>query len=106
MLSESGSGVRPSWPAASLTRRRNTVRRPLLVALFNVPWAELTVEVERFIDLGEQVLTPSHFDGTGRDGVEVRLPLAHLWTLRDGLVPRMDAFSDHADALEAVGLSE
>jgi ketosteroid isomerase-like protein len=75
------------------------------VAVFNVPWTKLAVEVERYIDLAEQVLSLSYFEGTGRDGIEARLPLAHLWTLRDGLVTRMDAFSDHDDALEAVGLS-
>jgi ketosteroid isomerase-like protein len=76
------------------------------VALFNAPWEELTVEVERFVDLGDQVLTLSYFDGKARDGMEVRRPLAHLWTLREGRIIRMNAFQDHHQALEAVGLSE
>ena len=76
------------------------------VALFNSPWLEMVVEPERFIDLGEQVLVLSRFRGTGRAGIETQLSLAHLWTLRDGQVPRMDAFSNHEKALEAVGLSE
>jgi uncharacterized protein len=76
------------------------------VALFNSPWVEMVVEPERFIDLGEQVLVLSRFRGTGRAGIETQLALAHLWTLRDGQVTRMDAFSDHEKALEAVGLSK
>jgi len=72
----------------------------------NDPWEQFTLEPDRFIDLGEQVLVLSHFRARGRDGIEVRLPFAHLWTVRDGLVVRMDAFSGHEEALEAVGLSE
>jgi ketosteroid isomerase-like protein len=64
------------------------------------------LKVERFIDLGDQVLTLSYFDGKARDEIEVRRPLAHLWTLRDGKVIRMNAFQDHHRALEAVGLAE
>jgi ketosteroid isomerase-like protein len=36
----------------------------------------------------------------------VMLPFAHLWTLRNGQVVRMDAYSDQQKALEAAGLSE
>ena len=38
--------------------------------------------------------------------MEVRLQLANLWTVRDGQIIRMDAFSDQAAALEAAGLPE
>ncbi len=31
---------------------------------------------------------------------------AHLWTLRDGLIIRFEAFTERAEALEAAGLSE
>jgi ketosteroid isomerase-like protein len=31
---------------------------------------------------------------------------AHIWTLREGLAIRFEAFTDKADALEAAGLSE
>jgi ketosteroid isomerase-like protein len=72
----------------------------------NEPWEQFALEPDRFIDLGEQVLVLSHFHGKGRDGIDVRLPFAHLWTVRDGLVVRMDAFSGHKQALDAVGLSE
>jgi len=70
------------------------------------PWEQFRLEPDRFIDLGEQVLVLSHFHGKGRDGIEARLPFAHLWTVRDGLVVRMDAFASHAEALKAVGRSE
>jgi ketosteroid isomerase-like protein len=70
------------------------------------PWEQFRLEPDRFIDLGDQVLVLSHFHGKGRDGIEARLPFAHLWTVRDGLVVRMDAFASHAEALDALGLSE
>jgi ketosteroid isomerase-like protein len=72
----------------------------------NAPWEEISLDPERLIDMGEQVLVLSHFHAIGRDGIEVRLPFAHLWTLEKGQVVRMDAFSDQAAALEAVGLRE
>jgi len=76
------------------------------VALFNAPWEDLSVVVDRYLDLGDQVLSISTFHGEGRDGVEVVMPLAHIWTLRDGQIARMDAYADHAEALKAVGLAE
>jgi ketosteroid isomerase-like protein len=76
------------------------------VALFNAPWEDLSVEVDRYIDLGDRVLSISTFHGKGRDGVEVVMPLAHIWTLRDGQIARMDAYADHSEALKAVGLAE
>ena len=70
----------------------------------NAPWERISLEPDRIIDIGERVLVLSHFQARGRDGIEVRLPFAHLWTLRDGQVVRLDAFSDQDRALEAAGL--
>jgi uncharacterized protein len=72
----------------------------------NAPWEEISLVPERVVDLGGRVLVLSHFHATGRDGIDVTLPFAHVWTLRNGRVLRMDAFSDQQDALEAVGLRE
>jgi uncharacterized protein len=72
----------------------------------NAPWEEISLDPERMIDMGERVLVLCHFQARGRDGIEVTLPFAHLWTLRNGQVVRMDAFSDQKTALGAVGLSD
>jgi ketosteroid isomerase-like protein len=72
---------------------------------FSEPWVELTVEPSQVIDLEQRVLVFLRFHAKGRDGIEVELPLAHLWTLREGLAVRMDAYSDQRQALEAAGLS-
>jgi ketosteroid isomerase-like protein len=37
---------------------------------------------------------------------ELELQVAHLYTLSNGLITRLDLYSDRAEALEAVGLSE
>ena len=75
------------------------------VALFNAPWEDLSVVIDRYIDLGDQVLSLSTFHGKGRDGVEVIMPLAHIWMLRDGQIARMDAYTTQSEAFKAVGLS-
>lgn len=72
----------------------------------NAPWEEFSLEPDRFVDIGERVLVLSHSHGRGRDGIKVRLSLAHLWTLRNGQAVRVDAFSDQQEALEAVRLAD
>jgi ketosteroid isomerase-like protein len=72
----------------------------------NAPWEEISLEPERVIDLGERILVLSHFRARGRDGIEVKRPFAHLWTVRFGQIVRMDAFSDQQKALDAAGLKE
>src|SRR5919204_5019930 len=70
----------------------------------NEPWTTLSLDPHDFIDVGPRVLLLSQFHARGRDGMELRLRLANLWTVRDRKIVRMDAFSDHESALEAVGL--
>jgi ketosteroid isomerase-like protein len=72
----------------------------------NEPWVTLSLDPERFIDAGARVLVLSQFHARGRDGLEVNLQLANLWTVRYGRIVRMDAFADHESGLEAVGLAE
>ena len=69
----------------------------------NEPWAALSLDPYEFIDAGSRVLVLSRFRARGRDGMELRLDLANLWTVRDGKIVRMEAFSDHESALEAIG---
>ena len=96
------SGVFPDLDP--IYRGHDGVRR--FAALFVGPWEELSLNVERLFDLGERVLTLSRFEAKGRDGIEVNLEMAHVWTLRGGLVVRMDAYADRGEALEAAGLEE
>jgi ketosteroid isomerase-like protein len=68
-------------------------------------WAEFRFEPERFIGVGDQVVVFVRFVGKGRaSGVPIELPVAHVWTIRDGRLKSCWAYRDRSDALEAVGL--
>jgi ketosteroid isomerase-like protein len=68
-------------------------------------WAEFRFEPERFIGAGEQVVVFVRFAGRGRaSGVPIELPVAHVWTIRDGRLKSCRAYRDRSAALEAVGL--
>ena len=58
-------------------------------------------------DLGDRVLALGvlHFRGKG-SGVEMDQPVGNLWDIRDGKAASMNFYGSHAEALEAVGLSE
>jgi ketosteroid isomerase-like protein len=96
------SGVFPDL--APVYRGYEGVRE--FVARFNATWEELTPDTYRYEDLGDRVLSLTHMRGRGRDGIEVVLEMGHVWTFRDGLIRRMDAFADPEKALEAAGLPE
>jgi ketosteroid isomerase-like protein len=67
----------------------------------------LTVQFDDIRDLGESVLALGEITGTGRTtGLHLSRELAQLFTFRDGKVVRVCDFPSHAEALEAVGLSE
>jgi ketosteroid isomerase-like protein len=71
------------------------------------PWTTYRIETEKAVDLGERVLLLNRDRGL-REGStqEVEGRIAAVFTLRDGKVARIDAYTTRADALEAVGLSE
>jgi ketosteroid isomerase-like protein len=70
-------------------------------------WEDFREENERLIGVGNKVLSLQTIAGRGRaSGAEVRAPGALIWTLRDGLVTRVETFPDRTEALKAVGLSE
>ncbi len=72
-----------------------------------VSFEELTSEVEEWIDAGERVIAMVHSYAHGKSsGVPVDKLEAHLWTVRDGLLVRLQIFTTRAEALEAAGLRE
>ena len=74
---------------------------------WTAPWATYRLENEKAIDLGEKVLLLNRDRGL-REGStqEVVGRIAAVFTIRDGKIVRIDAYTTHAEALEAVGLSE
>jgi len=84
---------------------RDGIREGLLD--WYAPWATYRIEIQEAIDLGEQVLLRlADFGRREGSAEEVRGNTAHVWNVRDGKIARFDAYTDYAEALEAVGLSE
>jgi ketosteroid isomerase-like protein len=65
------------------------------------------VRTSDFRDLGDRVLVLGSIGLRGKaSGVEIEQPMGWLCELQDGKLARMLFYSTHAEALEAVGLSE
>jgi len=68
---------------------------------------DLQVEPLEAKESGEQVLLWVRFSGHGAgSGLPIDMELAHVLTLEDGRVRRLEEFTDRAEALKAVGLEE
>jgi ketosteroid isomerase-like protein len=61
---------------------------------------------EEFVTAGESVVAIGRIEGTTRKaGVPVNVPFAHVWTVRDGYLQRLRAFTDTALLAEALAKS-
>jgi ketosteroid isomerase-like protein len=70
-------------------------------------WEDLRTVPEEYVDAGDRVVVTVHLAGRGRgSGIEVDTHLYEVWTIRNGKAVRMDEFTERAEALKAVGLSE
>jgi len=58
-----------------------------------------------FIDAADRVVVRVDWRGAGH-GPESNLELTGVYTVRNGKIRTIEFFWDHAEALEAVGLSE
>ena len=73
----------------------------------NEPWADLCVEPKRFLDVGEQVLGIVRLVARSPGAhVDVETQIAHVATVRDGLIVRLDGYEEPSAALAAVGRQE
>ena len=70
-----------------------------------VAWERYYLEAEEFIGAGDRVVVFVRARGrTSRDGVEMEHAPAAVWTVRDGLVRRIEFHIDRDEALAAAGL--
>ena len=69
-------------------------------------WESLRIEPHEFIEAGDLVVVPNTGHLSGRDGIEVSVTVAWVWTMRDGAIERMVMYQSRQDALEDLGLSE
>ena len=62
---------------------------------------------ERFIDCGDRVMAFTRIEARGRSsGLDINEGWAHLVTVRDGKIVRLQQFRDREAGLEAAGLRE
>jgi ketosteroid isomerase-like protein len=77
------------------------------VAWLRDSWSAWRFWPERFFDAGDHVVVFGRVVAKGRSsGVPIELPIAHVWTLREGKLWRLRIYPTKADALNALGLAE
>ena len=76
------------------------------LADFAESWNSYELDVERFVDAGDRVVTLVRIHAEGAaSGVAVERGDAIVSTFRDGQVVRIDYFNSHAEDLNAAGLT-
>ena len=71
------------------------------------PLETFRARAETFIDAGDSVVVATRIWARGKgSGVEGEMPQGMVYSLRNGLVTRVDLYESKRIALEAVGLSE
>jgi len=92
-------------PDAGVYRGRDGFVRWL--ANWGEAWDSFSMEPQRWIDVGDQVVFVFQMTATGKgSGVEVKRQDAMVWTLRDRMAIRIEYYNNEPQALEAVGRSE
>ncbi len=73
---------------------------------WTAPFESYYAHAEEIIDAGDAVLVRCRQGGRGeQSAVDVEMPpYWQVYRLRDGRVARIEVYSDHTEALEAVGL--
>ena len=97
----------PDLPEAGTYRGPAAVRE--WAETFLEAWGELRMDPVRIVDAEQQVVVTLRYSGRGRgSGLEVRGVTvdAHVWTLRDGRVVKLQMYQGTDEALEAAGLRE
>ncbi len=70
-------------------------------------WESVDIEpMERLEAAGDRILAIDTWRFSGREGIEIESELPTLFTFRDGLIVRIDGFTEKAEALRVAGLDE
>jgi uncharacterized protein len=92
----------PDLPEAETFRGREGLKR--MLALNLEPWESFKVEIERMVEVGDDVVVLVRNRVRARDGLEFDQGRGAIFTVREGLVARVRYFSEQHQALEAAGL--
>src|SRR5271165_4284580 len=91
-------------PGADVHRGREAVSRHF-EQWFDA-WNEIDYTPEELLDFGDRILVVVRRHGKGKaSGVEVTDQVTYVYTVRSDKIVRFEAFSEKADALNAVGLT-
>jgi ketosteroid isomerase-like protein len=92
------------WPEPGPFVGRDAVMRQF--ARVRAPWDTDAIEpIGDFLDAGDRVIVRVFFHGLGI-GPEANLEFTIVYTVRERRIFFIEYFWDHAEALEAAGLSE
>ena len=87
------------------TQGHDAVRESL--ARWKAAWDDYKVMPEEFEDRGNRIVVTVRLAGRGRgSGLEIDALFYDVYTLRDGMIVRMDQFTERSHALEAVERGE
>jgi ketosteroid isomerase-like protein len=72
---------------------------------FRGAWEDIEIEVDRIIGGShDQFAVVGRFRATGRDGIPVERPVGMMFTLKDGVITRIQSFGSGDEALRAAGV--
>ena len=75
------------------------------IAALRDVFAEVHFEPEEFVEAGDLVVVVLRQTARGRtSGAALEQSITHVWRIENGTPRELRVFSDHAEALEAVGL--
>ena len=95
------------FPEAKPFRGREEYRR--FLAEIDEGWegGASSGAIREIFPVGDRVVARADWVGRGRaSGIDLRSSLTSINTVRDGRIVKIEYFFDHAQALEAAGLSE
>jgi ketosteroid isomerase-like protein len=73
---------------------------------FREAWDSLQVLIDEFHQVNDKVVALATFHARGREGIELRRPIAWVTTIRDRRAVRGDVYADWDQAIEAAGVRE
>ena len=95
----------PTFPGTQATRGPEGFLS--VVKEFEEAFEEIRYEPQEFLDQGDRLFVAVRTVGRAKHtGIAIDGVLCWVYTFRDRLVVKMEAFLDRAAALEAVGVSE
>ena len=92
------------WPERPLYEGHDGARDYMRAWL--EPWDEYEHHLEALHDAGDTVVAILHISATAHHGATVEMRVGHVWTVTDGKIERITAYSEPDQALAAAGIAQ